>query len=367
MSATEAVGGTILAPGACRVMETRLHLLRQGSAVRHRTVRVGDPSDETPEMRDRLRVLGDRLDRALGADPIAQAPGFSSGDFSTNEAAGWLYLDSGESVPGLPPDGGTMREWGRTHLPGASALGLYPMQRTDDAGRVLAGGVADERSRILFTNMIDGIALRARAAVFAEQVRTTAAQVGGPMHLLSLGCGAAVPVIDALATLEDESEVTRDLVLVDLDPLALAFATELAADAGLTDRVTIVNDNIVRACRRLPREHCHLIDMLGVWEYGSDRACESLIRSALACLAPGGSIVVSNMLSGRPQLHFNQRGVGWPAVVPRSIDCMVDIALSSGVAPDDLDVIVTEDGVYAVMVLTVRQRQDEPPLCEDDA
>lgn len=362
MSATEAVGGAILAPGECRVVETRSHRLRPGLAVRHRTVRVGDPSDETPEMRDRLRALGDRLDRALGADPALRAPVFSSGEFSTNEAAVWLYLDSGESVPGLPPDGGTMREWGRTHLPGASALGLYPLQRIDDAGRVLAGGVSDERSRVLFTNMIDGIALRARAAVFAEQVRAAAAQVAGPMHLLSLGCGAAVPVLDALATLENGSEAMTDLVLVDLDPQALSFAAELAADAGLTDRVTIVNDNIVRACRRLPREHFHLIDMLGVWEYGSDRACEALIRSALACLAPGGSIVVSNMLSGRPQLHFNQRGVGWPAVVPRSIDRMVDIALNSGVVPEDLDVIVPEDGVYAVMVLTVRQRQDGSTL-----
>ncbi|WKK73104.1 class I SAM-dependent methyltransferase [Rathayibacter oskolensis] len=199
--------------------------------------------------------------------------------------------------------------------------------------------------------MIDGIALRSRAAIFSQYVRRAAQQVDGRMHLLSLGSGAAVPVLDALATIGETADSTHDLVLVDLDPSALAFAVELAGDAGLVDRLRVVNDNIVRAGRHLPRHHFDLVDLLGVWEYGSDRACASLIRSALERLAPGGRIVVSNMLLSRPQLQLNQRGVGWPAVVPRTVTQMVEIALSAGVDPADIEISVPEDGVYAVMVI----------------
>ena len=260
-----------------------------------------------------------------------------------------MYFGSEAILDALPPDEGSMREWGSRYLPSASALGLFPMQRVNEAGRVFVDGFADARSQAIFANMLDCIAVRSRAAIFAEQVRVVADQVAGPMRCLSLGSGAAVPLIDALSALHFDGHREYDLVLVDLDLGALKFAEQLAGRAGFGEHVRTVNDNIVRASRALPHDHFHLVDLLGVWEYGSDRACASMLKSALAHVIPGGRIIVSNMLADRPQLHFNQRGVGWPSIKPRTIEQMVHIALRSGVQSERVQVSVAGDGVYGVM------------------
>jgi hypothetical protein len=55
------------------------------------------------------------------------------------------------------------------------------------------------------------------------------------------------------------------------------------------------------------------------------------------------------MLEDRDQLTFNQRGVAWPGVKPRSIDNLVDMVAAAHIDTDSVVVTISEDGVYAVV------------------
>jgi hypothetical protein len=55
------------------------------------------------------------------------------------------------------------------------------------------------------------------------------------------------------------------------------------------------------------------------------------------------------MLSSRPELAFNQRGIGWPKIYPRSLEGIAGIAAAADMPLDKMTVTVPEDGVYAVV------------------
>lgn len=311
-----------------------------GDVVTKRIVSVEDESD--PFDREILRAVGDTLDQELIQNPSWQAP--SDGTLDTNPAAHWLYLED--------PNQKSMAEWLKLF---PSAMALYPLQRLEDGGRVLPGGYIDDRAKFLFTNMVDGIGLRARARVMADILVDTSDRFeDNQLVCVSLGCGAAVPDIDAAVRIKQESGKDIEWHLYDIDGDALNFASELATEAGIDQNlIKKYQERFISAFKKEQPESVHAVDVLGLWEYLDDRSCVKLLQRSYDLLKPGGSFIASNMLSSRPQLDFNLRGVGWPLIKPRFEQELVDIVTYSGVlsGPNGgkLTFTESEDGVYGVM------------------
>jgi hypothetical protein len=217
----------------------------------------------------------------------------------------------------------------------------------------------DDWCRFLFRGLPDGRGIRNRVAVAADLVIEHVAGSGGrELVSASLACGAAGPVYALVDSLEGRlgASVT-DVVLVDIDVMALASARSLAQGTPVAGRVRLIQQNLLRgplAGEDLPAHSVHIADALGLIEYLPERLAISLLaRVREQLMAPGGLVVFGNMLRHRPQTVFLQDVVGWPAMHHRDISTMLRVLDAAGYDVSGVRVRVTPDGVYAVYAVPV--------------
>ncbi len=313
------------------------------TGLRTRQLVVVDESDGSPT-RAASQAAFAALDRLLGDNPSWAAPSVEREDLALhNGASEWIYASP------------SMRQW-RTHLvPRATAL--YVLQRPDSE-HLLPGWVSvDALCRTFVVDGLDGIGIRTRARMMQDAVapRLGAALAGGRGRWVSLACGAAVPVLDTLAR---TGLAGGELVLVDIDTEALAFAGDLAREQGLVEGedFTLLHRNLVSGVvaraelvAELGAGSASVVDALGIFEYFSDASCVRLLRNAWDLLEPQGVLVVANMLDDRPELSLNQRGLGWPSIVPRSRERLVELVQRAGLPLARTTLSTAQDGVYAVV------------------
>lgn len=290
------------------------------------------------------------IDLVLRSHPEWKAPAVAkTGDRMVfqpnNPVAEWLY----ERRPAL-------RFW-RTHLvPSALALTslYYPESWTLPTGEQIDRGTWD-----YFMHTPDAIGIRRRAAVMSA----IAARYLSPdtkTRWTSLACGAAIPVFQALA---GQRSGAIDVKLVDLDPAALSHAAQLAAGNGFREGVDVhlLQRHLIRELiatsslvDELGASSQDFVDMLGIFEYipekfGDMNSAAVFLRNAFQLVKPGGAVVAANMLDIHPALHFNQRGIGWPKIFPRSTTQLLRIIADAGIRPEWVTMTIPDDGVYAIV------------------
>lgn len=333
----------------------------KGREYRRRLVDVYDESD--PLEVARMREIGDAWEGELMANPQWLPPVADPDNPGKliipddNKAAQWLYRDFQSNQ-----DTGFMEEWASTLFPTARAL--FPLQRIYDGGRVLPSRRSEKRAKYLFSTMVDGLGLRSRARIYAEELLEVASSAPSDrLKVVSLGCGAGVPNIDATTRIEEELGKSVDWDLYDLDTVTLDFAQELVGESpiqnstfnyGPTDKlgdggVKLLGRSFSRAFG-LPRESVDVVDALGLWEYiPHDRAIK-FAQKAYDLVKPGGGrVIISNMLPDRPQVEFNQRAVGWPGLHLRSDGDIIDIIEKAGIETSNVTMTHSTDGVYVVV------------------
>lgn len=320
-----------------------------------------NPSGITAEQKDisEMRKQGDYWDLELQNHPEWQPPVADPENPGKliipedNRAALWLYRDWNQEN-----NQGTMEEWASTLFP--TALALYGLQRVKDGGRVLNSGFMDGRTEYLFSTMLDAIGIRNRADIYSNNLVNLARDTGDDtLDVVSLGCGAGVPNIDASIKVKETLNKSIRWDFYDLDTRSLGLSKELVEEAGLsfdnfnfgggTGLGRVSKRSFTEAFRRLPESSVHAVDALGLWEYLSPETARNFAEKAYKLVKPGGSLIISNMLSDRPQREFNQRAVGWPGLFLRSEDDLLTIIDSAGIPLDDIRMTRTEDQVYVVM------------------
>jgi hypothetical protein len=231
-------------------------------------------------------------------------------------------------------------------------------QETDDYVAFIRAPF-DDWCRFLFRGIHDARGVRNRAAIAADLVIEHFAG-SGRRELVSgsLACGAAGPVYALVDSLEGRlgASVT-DVVLVDIDVMALASAYSLARGTSVAGRVRLIQQNLLRgplASDDLPAHSVHIADALGLIEYLPERLATSLLtRVREELMAPGGLVVFGNMLRHRPQTVFLQEVVRWPPMHHRDISTMLRLLDAAGYDVGRARVRVTPDGIYAVYAVPV--------------
>ena len=126
-----------------------------------------------------------------------------------------------------------------------------------------------------------------------------------PAHVLCLGAGPGRIIIDALSRATEDAHAT----LVDLNPDAFDYGREIAADAGVADKVKyIVGD--VRDVDELLDEPPDLVKMIGICEYLTDEQIRSIIEAAAGVMPPGSGIVFNSISEAHGNDRFFRRVFG---------------------------------------------------------
>ena len=236
-------------------------------------------------------------------------------------------------------------------------------------------------------NILDAHGIRSRGeivqAILARHVIDQASLGTTEQQWVSLACGAAQPVCQALRHIKESGNPTPRVTLVDLDRSALSAAQTYAQKMEVRRFTDVCHMNILRAqgvalpavdaqmnvAARALRQQVSLeaatydaVDAVGILEYVpevlSDESPTALQVNAATFLAnaaqlvkPGGLLLVGNMRDTHPQLGFTLNVVQWPHIQPRSIETMQRIAGAAGLSDWQVDVYCPDDGVYALYAM----------------
>ena len=236
-------------------------------------------------------------------------------------------------------------------------------------------------------NILDAHGIRSRGeivqAILARHVIDQASLGTTEQQWVSLACGAAQPVCQALRHIKESGNPTPRVTLVDLDRSALSAAQTYAQKMEVRRFTDVCHMNILRAqgvalpavdaqmnvAARALRQQVSLeaatydaVDAVGILEYVpevlSDESPTALQVNAATFLAnaaqlvkPGGLLLVGNMRDTHPQLGFTLNVVQWPHIQPRSIEAMQRIAGAACLGDWQVDVYCPDDGVYALYAM----------------
>lgn len=236
-------------------------------------------------------------------------------------------------------------------------------------------------------NILDAHGIRSRGeivqAILARHVIDQASPGAIGQQWVSLACGAAQPVCQALRHIKENGHAVPRVTLVDLDRSALRAAQTYAQAMKVKQSIDVRCMNILhpqglalpaidaqtnvaaRALRRqigLEAATYDAVDAVGILEYVpevlSDESPTALQVNAATFLAnaaqlvkPGGLLLVGNMRDTHPQLGFTLNVVQWPHIQPRSIETMQRIAGAAGLGDWQVDVYCPDDGVYALYAM----------------
>lgn len=332
-----------------------------GRHYERRNVIVGDESNQDLEKKQRYFEKANRFEKQISDHPEWQATHL--GVEEHGEEVGELYVDplNLAAVDLYFEDGREtqMFEWGHQMM---QAIALEPLQNLSKGGRFLSRGHLMQRELERFTYMPDGIGLRSRQHIYADLLVQTALETqDDTLRIVSLGSGASVPNIEASQKIEQQVGKGIEWQLFDLDPNALYRAQQMTSEAGLqlstfdfgpksTDpnHPGFAGRSYIEA-RHIENESLDAVDALGLWEYLEPNQAKMFLKMMYPKLKPGASMIVSNMRKKRPHPKYNMVAVGWPEVIMRSDEDLLDIVDAAKISLDQVRLTTPSDGVYVVM------------------
>ena len=156
-------------------------------------------------------------------------------------------------------------------------------------------------------------AVKNRRSLLAEAMREVAAgwPAAEPVRVTSLASGPAREFFDVLTAADPPNVIAT---CVDIDHEALAYASGIAQQLGLTDRFTFAQDNVVRLTQG--RGHTALgpqalIYSVGLTDYLQDAFVVNLIDWAHELLQPGGTLIIGNVVPSNPTRAFMDHILEW--------------------------------------------------------
>ncbi len=205
----------------------------------------------------------------------------------------------------------------------------------------------------------DSLGIRSRKEEVRKEInRHVDASDKEAFLMMSVGCGTAQPMLEVMQDLYAKGRQSK-LILIDQDPIALAAASELAAQMGLEDAIEIHCNQLFVGSGRSTRvmdiqdvlqgRELDVCEDSGLREYFPDAMYEDLTRQAWDALAEDGLMTTGNMNKNRPQPEFLHGLMGWPIQVRmRHIQDITRLHKKAGIPPSSSRLRVTQDGVYTL-------------------
>jgi SAM-dependent methyltransferase len=138
-------------------------------------------------------------------------------------------------------------------------------------------------------------AIRNRPVLLAKEIMNTVQANDGAAHVTCLACGPAQEVFDVFQQLDASRRL--QVSLIDIDLQALAYVAERRDNAGLQNRINLINANLVYLAlgrQKLELQDQDLIYSLGLIDYFNDKFVIKLLNWIHGRLRPGGTVILGN-------------------------------------------------------------------------
>lgn len=250
-----------------------------------------------------------------------------------------------------------LARWARRLVSGGALANVFlPHQcrllGLGEDGRIFAGEELDDFERGFFLHALDARGARARARIQQWLAARTLLDVNRPQSWVSVGCGASLPMVGAVAeAAESGVQVTagffdgcgdarelarRSLEAAGVDPAAHRLLNwRVAARVGLEGVVG--------------EESQDLVDLVSVTDLLADGRAVELLRGAYAAVKPGGMLMFSVSLPDRPLPLMLEYGIGFGGSHPRSLERVSQLLEAAGIDVRDALACLTPEGLHAVI------------------
>ncbi|MDN4482450.1 hypothetical protein [Demequina lignilytica] len=318
------------------------------SGLRVLRMSVADESDDDPAGGAAYAAMFEQWEADLRAMRRPARPEIRSGGIvigSLNGVAARIYHSP------------ALAHWARRLVSGGALANVFlPHQRRllalGDDGSLFAGQELDEFERGFFLHAIDARGARARARIQQWLAARTLLDVNRPQAWTSVGCGAALPMVGAVA---DAAESGASVTAGFFDGCgdARELARRALAAAGVDpSRHRVLNWRI--ASREgldgvVGPESQDLVDLVAVTDLLADGRAVELLRRGYAAVRPGGVLMFSVSLPDRPLPLMLEYGIGFAGSHPRSLEKAAAMLESAGIDVRDAMACLTPEGLHAVI------------------
>jgi extracellular factor (EF) 3-hydroxypalmitic acid methyl ester biosynthesis protein len=153
--------------------------------------------------------------------------------------------------------------------------------------------------------------------------------------LLNAGCGPCFDVRLALDRIRSNEEA--EIVLIDLDPEALAFSEKQLGSFAANVKVSCLNHDVLRAMRRLCSEARGIgsydaVLFGGLFDYLPDRIVVLLLSLARRLLRRGGELFFSQVSPANPDRIFMEWYGDW-VLLERDEQALLHLCREAGIDP----------------------------------
>jgi extracellular factor (EF) 3-hydroxypalmitic acid methyl ester biosynthesis protein len=170
-----------------------------------------------------------------------------------------------------------------------------------------------------------------------------------PMPVTSLASGPARELFDLFV---DEERPNIHATCVDIDNEALTYASEMAHNLELTDKMSFVKDNIVRMARGRGRtilQPQRIIYSTGLIDYFQDGSVIALLDWVYDNLLPGGRVVLGNFDTSNPDKEFMDHILEW-VLIHRSPEQLEELFARSRFGDSPVRIIRDDTGVQLLAI-----------------
>lgn len=230
------------------------------------------------------------------------------------------------------------------------SLAMEPLHNPE-VKRLPSGHRLDPLTRRMFRHGSDPVGIRTRtvtAGWLAHHYNKNKVHVTW-ISLAGAYAGPSIMMIEA-ARIDK-----RHLKYVDIDanPDSIMMAAEVVQSSGLqTNQTDLINGDIFDdEILKYYHGSADVTEMMGIFEYLDDSQAITLLRKAYELLKPSGIMIICNMRESHPQLNLHKRGVGWPGVIPRTTEELINLLESLPVAKEHICVYQPTDRVYNVVCI----------------
>lgn len=219
----------------------------------------------------------------------------------------------------------------------------------------------DDITRDWLTVITDAVAIRNRGTVLAtilHHYKDNIRNSNGPIRSLSIASGTALPTMGALASLG----IPADITLVDFDKTALQNAHNLALEVGFNGKIqtnvmNIMNLKHLKSFKEqltILNERPQIMDLIGIFEYIGPQTRSNpseFLKANYEMLEPGGYLIFGQMLKERPNPDFTFGVIGWPYIVMRSPNTIMQLIREADINPQHVSLYFPNDNIYTLGVI----------------
>jgi SAM-dependent methyltransferase len=167
------------------------------------------------------------------------------------------------------------------------------------------------------------------------------------IRLLSIASGSAQGVIEVMAEFKQKG-ISIKAILLDLDPTAIEYSSEMARKAGIIDQLTFINKSVAVLEREVGDFRPNIIEMVVFLDYRPKEKATRLIEEIYRLLTSNGVALISN-IAPNFEYCFISQVLNWPMIY-RFPEELAELIIKGGFNPENCKIIYEPLRIHGIAI-----------------